>query len=182
MRIEACGDRVIHVVASPTSEIPNPKVPIVTQTCRANNLQVKAGKKETQLSTAAITISVNAATGAVSFFSKDGKAVLAEPAEGGKTFDVPSVAEMKTWQVQQSFLSPSDEAQYGLGQHQDGIFNVRGVPIRLHQANTTFDSVSAVQQGIWSPLEQSFPDRLQSGRPNRSHRSNYREGQIHHRC
>ena len=136
MRIEACGDRVIHVVASPTSEIPSPKVPIVTQTCRANNLQVKVGKKETRLSTAAITVSVNAATGAVSFFSKDGKAVLAEPAEGGKTFDVPSVAEMKTWQVQQSFLSPSDEAQYGLGQHQEGIFNVRGVPIRLHQANT----------------------------------------------
>jgi len=136
MRIEACGDRVIHVVAFPTSEIPSPKVPIVTQTCRADNLQVKVGKKETKLSTAAITIFVNAATGAVSFFSKDGKAVLAEPAEGGKTFDVPSVAEMKTWQVQQSFLLPSDEAQYGLGQHQEGIFNVRGVPIRLHQANT----------------------------------------------
>ncbi len=49
MRIEACGDRVIHVVASPTSEIPSPKVPIVTQTCRANNLQVKVGKKETKL-------------------------------------------------------------------------------------------------------------------------------------
>jgi alpha-D-xyloside xylohydrolase len=136
MRIEACGDRVIHVVASPTSEFPSPKVPIVTQTCRANNLQVKVGKKETRLSTAAITVSVNAATGAVSFFSKDGKAVLAEPMEGGKTFDVASVAEMKTWQVQQSFLSPSDEAQYGLGQHQEGIFNVRGVPIRLAQANT----------------------------------------------
>ena len=109
MRIEACGDRVIHVVASPTSEIPSAKVPIVTQPCRADNLEVKVGKKETKLSTGAITVSVNAATGAVSFFSKDGKAVLAEPAEGGKTFDVPSVAEMKTWQVQQSFLLPGGE-------------------------------------------------------------------------
>jgi len=136
MRIEACGDRVIHVVASPTSEIPSPKVPIVTQTCRANNIQVKVGKKETKLSTVAITISVNAATGAVSFVSKDGKSLLTEPTEGGKTFDVPSVAEMKTWQVQQRFFSPNDEVQYGLGQHQEGIFNVRGVPIRLHQANT----------------------------------------------
>ena len=27
MRIEACGDRVIHVVASPTSEIPEPQGP-----------------------------------------------------------------------------------------------------------------------------------------------------------
>ena len=63
----------------------------------------KLGKKETKLSTAAITVSVDAATGAVSFFSKDGKTVLAEPKEGGKSFDVPSVAEMKTWQVQQTF-------------------------------------------------------------------------------
>ena len=62
--------------------------------------------------------------------------MLSEPKEGGKTFDVPSVFETKTWQVQQSFLSPADEAMYGLGQHQEGIFDVRGVPIRLSQANT----------------------------------------------
>ena len=114
MRIEACGDRVIHVVASPTSEIPSPKVPIVTQPCRANNLQVNVGKNVVKLSTGAITMSVSAMTGAVSFFSADGKTVLAEPKQGGKTFDVPSLAEMKKWQVQQSFLSPSDEALYGL--------------------------------------------------------------------
>ena len=53
MRIEACGDRVIHVVASPTSEIPSPKVPIVTQPCRANNLQVNVGKNVVKLSTGA---------------------------------------------------------------------------------------------------------------------------------
>ena len=74
--------------------------------------------------------------GALSFLSRDGKAVLAEPENGGKSFDVPSLAEMKTWQLQQTFVSPSDEFQYGLGQHQEGIFDVRGVPIRLHQANT----------------------------------------------
>jgi alpha-D-xyloside xylohydrolase len=136
MRIEACGDRVIHVVASPNSEIPVPKVPVVTQPCRANSLQVKTGKMAVKISTVAVTVTVDAATGAISFMSSDGKAVLAEPKPGGKTFDVPSVFEMKTWQVQQTFLSPPDEAQYGLGQHQEGIFNVHGVPIRLHQANT----------------------------------------------
>ncbi|HKM83780.1 MAG TPA: TIM-barrel domain-containing protein [Candidatus Acidoferrum sp.] len=136
IRIEACGDRVIHVVASPTSEIPSPKVPIVTQLCRANNLQVKVGKKEAKLYTGAITVTVNATTGAVSFFSRDGKPVLAEPKDGGKAFDVSSLSDKKVWQVQQTFLSPLDEALYGLGQHQEGIFDVRGAPIRLHQANT----------------------------------------------
>ena len=136
MRVEVCGDRVVHVIASPTSEIPGPKVPIVMQPCQASKLQVKIGKKDIRLSTGTMTLSVDAASGAVTFLSADGKTLLAEPKQGGKSFDVPSVAEMKTWQVQQTFLSPSDEAQYGLGQHQEGIFNVRGVPIRLHQANT----------------------------------------------
>jgi alpha-D-xyloside xylohydrolase len=136
MRIEVCGERVVHVIASPTSEIPPPKVPVVTQPCRAASLQVKVGRTETTLLTPAITVAVNTSTGALSFSSVDGNAVLTEPSQGGKAFDVPSSAESKTWQIQQTFLSPSDEALYGLGLHQEGIFDVRGVPIRLHQANT----------------------------------------------
>jgi alpha-D-xyloside xylohydrolase len=136
MRIEVCGNRVIHVVASPTSQIPRPKVPVVTQTCKADKLQVQSTSNEVKLFTEAVVVKVCLPTGAVSFWSRDGKQVLAEPKDGGKSFDVPSAFEAETWQLQQAFLSPSDEALYGLGQHQEGIFNVRGVPIRLHQANT----------------------------------------------
>jgi len=136
MRIEVCGDRVVHVVASPTAEIPTPKVPIVLQPCKANILQVASDKNKIKLSSDEITVSVDQLTGAVSFFSKNGAPLLAEPKQDGRAFDVPSVFEAKTWQVQQTFSSPSDESLYGLGQHQEGIFNVRGVPIRLYQANT----------------------------------------------
>jgi len=136
MRIEVCGDRVIHVVASSTSEIPPPKVPVVIQPCKAQNLQVASEHNEVRLSTGVIAVTVDRATGAVAFLTKTGKPLLAEPKDGGKSFDVPSIFEAKTWQIQQTFSSPPDEALYGLGQHQEGIFNVRGVPIRLHQANT----------------------------------------------
>ena len=136
MRIEACGDRVVHVVASRTSEIPTPKVPVVTQPCQANNVQVHIGKTEAKLSTAVLTVTVDTASGAIHFLSPDDKTLLTEPNQGGKSFDVPSVFETKTWRVQQTFLSPSDEALYGLGQHQEGIFNFREVPLRLAQANT----------------------------------------------
>src|SRR5579864_3239681 len=136
MRIEVCGDRVIHVVVSPTSDIPPAKIPIVSQPCRAEKTQVASENNQIKISTNAVNVTVDSTTGAVTFLSKDGKPVLAEPKDGGKSLDVPSLAEMKTWQVQQTFLSPSDEALYGLGQHQEGIFNLRGVPIRLHQANT----------------------------------------------
>ncbi len=136
MRIEICGDRVVHVVVSRTSQPPTPKVPVVVSPCKAGKLQIISGKNETNLQTDAVTVAVDANTGAVTFRSKDGKAILAEPKPGGKAFNVASLFESKTWDVQQTFLSPADEVLYGLGQHQEGIFDIRGVPIRLHQANT----------------------------------------------
>ncbi|HWF92892.1 MAG TPA: TIM-barrel domain-containing protein [Terriglobales bacterium] len=136
IRIEVCGDRVVHVVASPNSEIPAAKVPVVTEACRADGLEVSSSGNNILLTTAVLTVKVNRTSSALTFLSKDGKTVLAEPREGGKAFAVPSAFENKVWQVQQTFLSPPDEAMYGLGQHQEGIFNVRGVPVRLSQANT----------------------------------------------
>src|SRR3954463_3024997 len=64
MRIEGCGDRVVHVVASSTSEIPAPKVPVVTQPCNGQNLQVASEKNDVKLSTGMITVKVDRATGA----------------------------------------------------------------------------------------------------------------------
>jgi len=136
MRIEVCGERVIHVVVSPGPEIPVAKIPVVIQPCKAENIQVTSANNQVKISTGAMTATVDTATGALTFLSNDGKPLLAEPKEGGKAFDVPSAFESKVWQVQQTFQSPSDEALYGLGQHQEGIFDLRGVPIRLHQANT----------------------------------------------
>src|SRR5258708_17400355 len=55
MQIEACGDHAIHVVVSPTSQIPTSKIPVAVQPCRAGNIQVKIGPKDVTLSTTAIT-------------------------------------------------------------------------------------------------------------------------------
>ena len=40
-----------------------------------------------------------------------------------------------TYEFAEFLLSPG-EALYGLGQHQEGFFNLRDIPIRLLQANT----------------------------------------------
>ena len=136
MRIEFCGNNVVHVVASRTADIPAPKVPVAVHPCHASALQKDTGREAISLSSSTITVRVNLASGAITFLSKDGKTVLAEPHAGGKSFDVPSVWETKEWQVQQTFVSPSDESLYGLGQHQEGVWDLRGVPMRLHQSNT----------------------------------------------
>ena len=38
--------------------------------------------------------------------------------------------------IQQEFLLSPGEALYGLGQHQEGFFDLRDIPVRLLQANT----------------------------------------------
>ena len=136
MRVEFCGRSVVHVVVSPTPEIPTARIPIVSKPCKAENLQFASDNNQIKILTATLGVRVDKATGALTFVSKDGNPVLGEPEAGGKAFNVPSVFESKAWQVQQTFRSPSDEALYGLGQHQEGIFDLRSVPIRLHQANT----------------------------------------------
>ncbi len=136
MRVEFCGDRVVHVTASRTADLPASKVPVVIEPCRAKELQIDTGKAEIRLTTSAAMVVVDPSSGAITFQSKDGKTVLAEPKLGGKSFNVPSLFESKLWQVQQTFISPPDESLYGLGQHQEGLFDLRGVPIRLHQSNT----------------------------------------------
>ena len=136
MRIEVCGDQVIHVIASSTSQIPPAKVQVVTQSCVGQEFQVETGKNQVDIRTRNLDVRVDLATGAITFLSSDGKVLLAEPYGGGKALDVPSTPDKSPWQIQQTFVSPPDEALYGLGQHQEGIFDIRGLPIRLHQANT----------------------------------------------
>jgi alpha-D-xyloside xylohydrolase len=136
IRIEFCDERIVHVVASRSENLPTPKVPVVTKPCRAPEVRTRVLKGQIQVASPALAVSVDTATGAITFFASDGKTILAEPQEGGRSFDVPSPSETRTWQVQQAFLSPPDEALYGLGQHQEGFFNLRNIPVRLLQANT----------------------------------------------
>src|SRR6266566_9919448 len=52
MRVELCGDRVVHVVATTAAEIPTAKVPVVTGPCKADNVHINIDKQEVRLSTA----------------------------------------------------------------------------------------------------------------------------------
>ena len=69
MRIEICGDRVIHVVASSTSQIPTPTVQIVTQPCSGQDFRIETGKKRIDIRTPDVDVQIDATTGAVSFLS-----------------------------------------------------------------------------------------------------------------
>ena len=85
------------------------------------------------LNTSELSVSVDTGTGIVSYFSKDGKSLLAE--KSGMQFINFDDAGTKTYQVYQPFVLDKEEAIYGLGQLQNGKMIQRNMTKNLIQGN-----------------------------------------------
>ncbi|HPR32214.1 MAG TPA: glycoside hydrolase family 31 protein [Prolixibacteraceae bacterium] len=82
-----------------------------------------------------LAVEVDKQSGSLSFFDVDGKLLLREKA-GSRTLIPDSVMGELCYRVEQSFESPADEVLFGLGQFQDGHFNLKGITRRLTQVNS----------------------------------------------
>jgi alpha-D-xyloside xylohydrolase len=134
MRIDVCSDRIIHVVAGATPEVPGAIVPIAIRPCTGSQFSVNQAGPAIAIQTKALEVRVERSTGSVRFLSSDGKTILSEPPDGGRALFPTLIQGTPAFRVEQKFLSPLDEALYG--QHQEGVFNLRNIPLRLQQANT----------------------------------------------
>lgn len=85
------------------------------------------------MNTSELSVSVDTGTGIVSYFSKDGKSLLAE--KSGMQFIDFDDAGTKTYQVYQPFVLDKEEAIYGLGQLQNGKMIQRNMTKNLIQGN-----------------------------------------------
>ena len=85
------------------------------------------------LNTSELSVSVDTGTGIISYFSKDGKSLLAE--KSGMQFIDFDDAGTKTYQVYQPFILDREEAIYGLGQLQNGKMIQRNMTKNLIQGN-----------------------------------------------
>ena len=151
--LEVMNDNIIRVRATSESALPvkKPSLMIVPQTAPAQKTYTVSEDEQSVIVKAKnVTAVVNKATGAIVFFDATGKQLLKEAKDGKKfqNFTVPEreygvrniggvTEEMKhglTWQM--LFDSPSDEAFYGLGQHQSEEFNMKGKNEDLFQYNT----------------------------------------------
>ena len=88
-----------------------------------------------KLSTNAITVSFDKQTGAIDYSDNTGKIFLSEKA-GSRKLKPDTVGGQNCFVAEQSFDSPSDEYLFGLGQFQDGHYNLRNVTRKLTQVNS----------------------------------------------
>ncbi|HTM91441.1 MAG TPA: TIM-barrel domain-containing protein, partial [Flavisolibacter sp.] len=94
----------------------------------------EAGSK-LKLSTNAITVSFDKRTGVIDYSDNTGKIFLSEKA-GSRKLTPNTVEGQNCFVAEQSFDSPSNERLFGLGQFQDGHYNLRNVTRKLTQVNS----------------------------------------------
>ena len=88
-----------------------------------------------KLSTASVTVSFNKQTAVIDFTDKAGKIFLSEKA-GSRKLKADTIGGQSCYIAEQSFDSPPDEFLFGLGQFQDGHYNLRNVTRKLIQVNS----------------------------------------------
>jgi len=135
LRLQPCTDSIIHVQYSPTTSIPDVRNYVVTRTqWQPVDWDLQSQGNSVTLTTARMVVRVNREDGTVTFLDKSGHELLSD---GPRQMTPAKVNGEDTWHAEDVFkVYGSEEAFYGLGQHQAGVWNFRGESVELSQENT----------------------------------------------
>ena len=133
--IQVCSDSIIRVRYSPTSSFPTAPDYVVTKTNWSQvPWTVRTTDKDVSLSTSRMKVTVARNNGAIEYSGADGAKLVQEAA---RTLTPTNVNGEATYRAESFFsIYGSQEAFYGLGQHQAGVWNYRGETVELAQENT----------------------------------------------
>ena len=133
VRLQVISDRIVHVTATPGEAFDEPRSLMVTAQPAVGGFALGQADGEVLLKTGRLTVEVSLADGAVRFLDAAGRELLA--GQGGGAFTAKAVEGQPFYAVTQEFNPGTDEAFYGLGQHQNGQMNYNGQDVELSQYN-----------------------------------------------
>jgi alpha-D-xyloside xylohydrolase len=139
LRIEVCSPAVIHVVTRPQGQDVHPAQPWLLpaeKSCPGAPFQFSQDEKNARLQTAQLVVSLSLDRGNLAWSTAGGDVLLNEGGAVPRTYTPVTANGEKTYHVVDRFSPDFREAFYGLGQHQNGMFNYRGATIELAQDNT----------------------------------------------
>ncbi|HKV25272.1 MAG TPA: TIM-barrel domain-containing protein [Candidatus Acidoferrum sp.] len=136
LHFQVCSDSIIHVIYSPERTAPESSdLMIVKHSWAKTDFSLRADDpKVITLSTSRLKIEISRADSSIIFADSEGHKLAQENTRtltptvvnGEKTFHSERFVNM--WDTQEAF--------YGLGQHQGGVWNYRGEAVDLSQDNT----------------------------------------------
>ncbi len=98
-------------------------------------IKVSESPSQLEIKLNSMFVNLDKQTGQLLFADRSGKVFLSEK-PGARQLTPDTVMGEPCFFIEQSFESPADEYLFGLGQFQDGHYNLRGVSRRLTQVNS----------------------------------------------
>jgi alpha-D-xyloside xylohydrolase len=136
LKIDFCAPNVVRVAfAKNAAFFTRDSLTTAARTCVPTAWQSSAGDGQVTYKTSALSVRVED-SGRVSFLDPDGKVILAERPNGGRTMTAATVQGESTFNVRQEWEPSEGESLYGLGQHQQGLLNLKDYDLDLRQYNT----------------------------------------------
>jgi alpha-D-xyloside xylohydrolase len=134
LAVEVCAADVIRIeYAKEPSFFGRSTLATAPKRCAHTDFKIDASAATKTLTTANLAVRIDLATGAVTFLDLAGHPIVAER---GRTLAPVTAQGESTFHVRQEWEPNDDEALYGLGQHQQGFMNIKGVDLDLRQYNT----------------------------------------------
>ena len=134
LRISPLTEDAVRIKVYKGDEVKIPEL-IFSSKISTPEFKVTDSPSELELKVKKIIITVDKQTGHLSFKDNSGKIFLNEK-ENTRKFIPDSIMGEPCFVVEQSFESPNDEYLFGLGQFQDGHYNLRNITRRLTQVNS----------------------------------------------
>ena len=152
LKLEVCAADVVRVAyARDRSFFTRKSLAAAPKRCDGAKWDVTQEAGTATLATAKLRARVDLGTGRVSFLDASGAPILEEK-EGGRTVVPAIVMGENTQHVRQEWVSQADEALYGLGENQLGLFNLKGYDLDLWQHNGTLVIPFLVSSRGWGIL------------------------------
>ncbi len=139
LRLTVCAPGLIHVVAGPGDpKAASPIEPWMLQAdpCKGDHFDFSKTEKLATVTTSQVSVSIGFRSGSLIFKDHAGKPLLAAAYTLPRRYVADVINGEKVYHVTDRFSPGATEGLYGLGQHQNGVFNYRGTVIRLAQNNT----------------------------------------------
>jgi len=135
LKFQAVADDIIRVSYSNKVDFKADSMVVVPAALAGNvSLGTITSGNTKILTTSKLQVIVDLNSGAVKFADPTGKTILAE--RPGRQLEAAEVLGEKTYHVGQTWLANDDESLYGLGQHQQGLMDIKGYDLDLWQYNT----------------------------------------------
>jgi len=140
LHVSVCRSSVIHFVATPESPDTlrhnEPWMLESKDSCPGAKFQLSQTADAAILTTDALKVELSLKWGSLQYSTAAGEKLLREGNAVPRTYEPAELNGEKTFHVKDRFGPEFGEGFYGLGQHQNGMFNYRGGTVELGQNNT----------------------------------------------